>query len=305
MNIIKGNDFSIKESVVCLGKFDGVHVGHRHLITVMQEQSRQMGLPGVVFTFSVHPGNLFGQGNGKFLSTEDEKEAVLREMGVDMVIAYPFTAKTADMEPEDFVRDVLVGQCHARVIVAGEDFRFGKGRRGDTGLLQELSDVYGYHVKIVSKIKREGEIVSSTRIRTCISQGNLPMAERLLGRNYCISGEVVQGNQMGRTMDMPTANILPGEDKLLPPYGVYASRVLLDDTWYDGITNVGEKPTIEGSRAVGVETHIFAELPMFYQHFLYVYLIEYIREEQKFLSLEALKEQMGQDAKRAKEILQG
>ena len=304
MDIIYGKAFSIKNTAICLGKFDGVHAGHRKLLSCIQKAKEKNGLSTAIFTFQMHPGTLFGTTRQQVLTTLVEKTAILEQEHIDTMIAYPFTKETAAMEPEDFVKEVLCSCCDAKWIVVGEDFRFGKQRRGDVSLLQEMAGPCGYTLQVVPKVEKAGNVVSSTRIRACVEAGDMEQARELLQIPYHIAGTVVQGNQLGRTFGMPTANLLPEEEKLLPPYGVYAATVNMEGSWYSGITNIGEKPTIEGASAVGVETHIFAELPQFYGSRITVCLHHFIRPERKFPSVVELKKQMEEDAKKAKEILQ-
>lgn len=303
MNIISTSDFTLKNTVVCLGKFDGVHAGHRQLLSCVRNECKSHGYQSAVFTFQMHPNTLFSTDRQKLLTTSEEKEGILKKEGMDVMIAYPFTEKTAAMEAEEFVEMVLFKRCNAKMIVVGEDFCFGKNRKGNVKLLKELSSIYDYELRAIKKVELNGEVVSSTRIRKYIQAGELTQANELLCEPYQFQGEVVKGNQLGRTLDMPTANLIPREDKLLPPYGVYASTVLLDGSLYTGITNVGMKPTIAGEKKAGVETNLFATLPMFYGSRITVYLHKFIRPEMKFSSIEALKEQMAKDAECARACL--
>lgn len=305
MKKIANADFTLKQSVLCLGKFDGVHAGHRRLLEKVGEICKNQDYHSVAFTFQLHPNTLFGQGRQKLLTTLREKEILLEQSGIETMIIYPFTRDTASMLPEEFVENVLVKQCDVKAIVVGQDFHFGKNRGGDVKLLQELSAIYGYELYAMEKVCMYDEIVSSTRIRHLIMNGNIPMANELLSSPYCFCSKVVKGNQIGRTLDMPTANQNVPEDKLLPPYGVYASTVMLRGKMYTSVTNIGEKPTIEGNSKVGIETNIFADLPMFYGEDISVYLHKYIRPEKKFSSLEELKEQMQVDMQTAKKISEG
>lgn len=303
MNIISTASFSLEHTVVCLGKFDGVHAGHRRLLSCVREECENYGYSSAVFTFQMHPNTLLGSGRQKLLTTAGEKESLLKKEGIDTMIAYPFTEKTAAMEAGDFVRDVLAGQCNAKMIVVGEDFCFGKNRQGNVELLKELSGEYGYQVRAIKKVELNGVVVSSTRIREYIEAGKMEEAGKLLCEPYHIQGEVVKGNQIGHTLDMPTANLVPEDDKLLPPFGVYASTVLLNGNLYEGVTNIGMKPTITGKKRAGVETNLFSTLPAFYGSNITVYLHSFLRPEMKFSSLEALKEQMQKDAGQARGIL--
>ena len=191
-------EFRLKNTAVSLGKFDGVHLGHRLLIErIIKEKSR--GLQAVVFTFSLHPMSLFSDKELELIDTEKEKIEKLEQLGVDVLISYPFTKETAATEPEDFVRNILVKQLDVKVIVVGSDYRFGKKRKGDVNLLQKMSEECGYELVVYDKLQIDQHIVGSTLIRTEIAMGNMEFVEKLLGEPYRIEGEVVYGKQIGRT----------------------------------------------------------------------------------------------------------
>ena len=206
------------------------------------------------------------------------------------------------MEPEQFVKEILVDKLDAKVVVIGEDFRFGYKRRGDAQLLKELSSQYGYEVQVFEKVRVDGEIVSSTNIRKAIEDGNMEFAERMLGEPYSLSGEVVHGKKLGRELGMPTANVIPDKQKLLPPFGVYASKTLVDGIWYDGITNIGVKPTITEEKVRLAETFLFDYHGDLYGKEIRTNLYHFEREERKFESIDALKAQMEEDCQFGKEF---
>ena len=292
-------DFHLKNTAISLGKFDGIHQGHRMLIDRILEE-KVHGRTSVVFTFSLHPMSLFSDKELELIDTEEEKAEKLRDLGVDVLISYPFTKQTANTEPEEFVRKVLVEQLDAKVIVVGVDYRFGKQRKGDVELLRKLSNQYGYELIVYDKLQIEHHIVSSTLIRNELSTGNIKFVNELLGVPYCIKGEVIYGNQVGRTIDVPTVNQQVPKTKLLPPNGVYASRILIKDQSYEGITNIGCKPTVSSEKVKGVETHIFDYTGNLYGEVIEVQLYDYLRPEKKFDSLEELKKQIAEDTKRVK-----
>lgn len=295
-------EFRLKNTAVSLGKFDGVHLGHRLLIErIIQEKSK--GLLSVVFTFALHPMSLFSDKELELIDSEAEKIKKLDKLGVDVLISYPFTQETANTEPEEFVRKILVEQLDVKLIVVGSDYRFGKKRKGDVDLLQKLSKQYGYEVIVYEKLKIEEHIVSSTLIRNEIAMGHMEFAQELLGEPFLIEGEVVYGNQLGRTIDVPTMNQLVPEKKLMPPNGVYASRVHIDNQIYHGVTNVGYKPTVTKEKNKGVETHIFDFEGNLYAKTIELELLHYIRPERRFASLEELKKQIQQDSACAREYL--
>lgn len=291
MKIIKGLDFKIENSAVSLGKFDGFHRGHRLLLDRILEPPK---LYATVFTFD-------GILNGKQIYLEEEKRSLLERLGVEREVLFPFSEKTRSMTPETFIREMLVERMDAKLICVGEDFHFGKDRRGDVDMLSKYAPQYGYELCVFPKIKEDGEVISSTRIRGELAQGRIEKANRLLGDPYFVRGEVVHGNALGRTIGMPTANLLPGEQKLLPAYGVYATRVEADGKVYGGVTNVGVKPTIGADRA-NVETTLLHFDGDLYGKQITVYFLEFLRPEQRFDSLEELKAQMSRDKAKAEKI---
>lgn len=297
MEYIKGTtDFSIEEpSVVTIGKFDGLHVGHQKILNLVCEKKKD-GVKAVVFTFDVPPGaKLSGKGMDT-LVTNEERCQMLEEKGIDYLIECPFVPEIMSMEPERFVEEVLVGRLKAKYIVAGTDCGFGHNRRGDYKLLQKLAPTYGYQVDIVEKVQYEGRDISSTYVREEIAKGNMELADFLLGYTYRISGKVTHGNHLGGTkLDMPTANLFPPEHKLLPPNGVYATKTIVDGKRYEGISNIGTKPTVGEGNARGVETFLFDFSGDLYGKDITVELYTFERPEMKFASLDELKVQMHKD----------
>lgn len=300
MKYINYREFELKDSAVSLGKFDGLHLGHRKLFdAILKEQEN--GLHPVVFSFLLPPGSLL---NGKELNliyTEEEKKTLLEEIGMEVLVSYPFDRVSLSMEPEDFIRDILVKKLDAKVVSVGSDFRFGHNRRGDVELLREKAAEYGYRLEVFEKVALEGDIVSSTRIRKELSKGNMELCARLLGKPYSITGEVVHGRKLGRTMGMPTINIALPKEKLLPPNGVYASLTEIDGTIYQGVTNIGVKPTVGAEEHRLAETYIIDYSGDLYGRTLRVSLYAFERPEQKFDSVEELKAQMERDSQFGRE----
>lgn len=294
MQYINHTEFKLKDTVVSLGKFDGLHQGHRKLFEAIQKEQKN-GLTGVVFSFLLPPGTFLENKEVNLIYTEEEKKTLLEAMGMDVLVSYPFDRVSLSMEPENFVRDILVEKLDARVIVVGSDFRFGHNRRGDVRLLEELSLKYGYQLQVFEKVTMEGDIVSSTRIRNELSKGNMELAARLLGEPYNITGEVVHGRKLGRTIGMPTINMALPKEKLLPPNGVYASITEIDGKEYQGVTNIGVKPTVGAEEQRLAETYIFDYRGNLYGRVLKVSLYAYERPEKKFASVEELKQQMERD----------
>ena len=273
---------------VSLGKFDGVHRGHQKLLRHVLSR-REQGLSAVIFTFEKNPTRMLSGLSGQNIMTNEERRSLLEEAGVDHLLECPFVPEISLMEPEVFIKRILVEQLHAAFVAVGEDFRFGHQRKGDFRMLERMGKTYGFQVELVEKEKSHNRDISSTYVREALHEGNIPLANELLGYRYFVSGEVLHGRQIGRTLGLPTTNLLPPPDKLLPPNGVYLTRTMLDEEEYFGITNIGYKPTVGGETHKGVETFLFHYEGDLYGRFLNVEFLEYERPEQKFKSLEELK----------------
>ena len=302
-HIFDTKEFQLHKTVVCLGKFDGIHKGHRLLIETIKSYKSQ-GLETVVFNFALHPYTLFSKGDAKLIDTMEEKVEKLESLGVDTLVSFPFTQETANNEAVDFIKEILVKKIDAKVIVVGKDCHFGRKRQGDVQLLREYAEKYNYKVVALEKLLVDDQVVSSTRVRKKIQKGYMETVTKLLGVPYAVKGEVLHGKQLGRTIGMPTINQAVSENKILPPKGVYVSRVYLENGMYGGITNLGTKPTVSGENQIGVETHIFDFDGDLYGKIVKTELLYYVRGEQKFNTLEELKTQMHKDMKFGKKYLQ-
>ena len=295
MEYIEGKtEFEYKNCVVTLGKFDGLHKGHQKLINQVISY-KQQGYTAVMFSFMLHPGNLFSEKEFEVLYTEEEKLAKLKRCGIDVLISYPFTNETRMMEPEDFIKEILVKKLDTKIIVVGKDFRFGYQRKGNVELLQKYEELYGYRVIACDKSTWRNEIISSSAIRKALKEGDLDSVNAMLGQPFTIRGEVVHGRRLGRTMGVPTTNLIPPSSKLLPPNGVYASRVRIGEEYHNGVTNIGYKPTVGEEKFIGVETFIFDYDNDLYGEIIEVELHNYIRPELKFGTLEELTQKMQED----------
>lgn len=304
MKYITGTtEFEIAEdTVISLGKFDGLHNGHKLLMEYVLAKKEE-GLKAVVFTFDIPPRNRVEQEYQKVLTTNEEKMHIFEKIGVDYLIECPFTKEIMEMEAEDFIR-MMVEKLHVKCVVTGKDFRFGHQRRGDHKMLEKYAGIYGYEAKIVEKMQWNGRDISSTYVREEIAKGEVQTAEKLLGYPYFIQGTVVHGNQIGRTIGIPTINLQATPNKLLPPFGVYVARVSVNGKLYGGITNVGRKPTVGDDYPVGVETHIFDFDADIYKETVQVEFLHFLRPEFKFESLEDLVEQMQRDCKNGRIFLE-
>jgi riboflavin kinase/FMN adenylyltransferase len=248
-----------------------------------------------MFTFLLHPDNLFNDREFELIYTEEEKRVKLQQLGIDTMISYPFSQETRNMEPEDFIKHVINDKLGAKALIVGEDFCFGKNRRGDVAMLRQYEQEYGFTVIACEKKKWKNEIISSSAIRTMLKKGDIEAANRMLGQPFSIRGEVVHGRRLGRTIGIPTINLIPPDIKLLPPCGVYASRTLIGGIYHNGVTNIGYKPTVGGEEYIGIETNIFNMDKELYGEIIEVELISFIRPEIKFDTLEELTARMRED----------
>ncbi|WP_026655177.1 bifunctional riboflavin kinase/FAD synthetase [Butyrivibrio sp. AE3003] len=287
-----------EKTAVAIGKFDGIHVGHKELLSRILEKKKD-GLKATVFTFDPSPEEFFVGHSVPQLFTREEKLKAFQELGVDILVMFPLNDATAATDPEEFVRRILVDELNAGFIAAGSDVSFGNKGKGDSKLLERLGKELSYELCIIDKVKVDGEEVSSTRVRNAVSDGDMDLTERLLGTKYSISGIVEHGNHLGHTIGVPTVNILPPSMKLLPPYGVYSSTVKIGKNEFKGMTNIGRKPTISEKEKVGVETYIYDFDRDVYGEYIEVVLHSFVRPEIKFENMEQLKLQIQQDIKNA------
>lgn len=285
-------------SSVTLGKFDGLHRGHQKLINLIRREQGEKNR-SVIFTFDVSPRSYILHSPPKYLLTYEERRELAENLGVDILAECPFTEALMHMEPEDFVKEYLAERLHARYLAVGPDFRFGYQRRGTPELLKELGRTYGFRTEIVEKEKYKGRDISSTFAREELEKGHIEEVNQLLGYTYFTKGEIVHGRQLGRTIGIPTANLIPPVIKKLPPNGVYITESLIQGKTYQGITNVGYKPTVK-ENFLGVETYLFSCNADLYGQEAEVRFYRYLRPEIKFSSLEELKCQMLKDIEEGK-----
>lgn len=285
------------QTVVTIGKFDGFHLGHRKLLSaVLQEKKKGYASCVISFSTSVDmPGSV--------IYTREEQRKICESLGIDVLAEYPLDESIKEMSGEQFVKEILCERLQAKVIVTGEDFRFGKNRSGDISLLKSLEEACGYRTVCVPKVTAEDIRISSTEIRRVLAEGNVSEANRWLGRPYAVFGEVLHGKKLGRTLGFPTMNLIPPTEKLLPAYGVYVTRTKVDGQWFDGITNIGLRPTVDSDELVSVETHLFSYNSDLYGKQVEVQFIHFLRPERKFADVAALKAAMLEDVKSAKAYL--
>ncbi len=280
-------------TAIALGKFDGIHVGHQMLIDGLKRE-KKLGRSALVFTFGNTPNSVLNGRVHKNIYTAQEKALYFEELGVDVLLDYPFTREFAAMSPEDFVVNCLVHQLGVQSVYVGSDYHFGKGRSGNVALLEALGEQHHFEVHALQKKTLHGKVVSSTTIRDML-ESHFHIANEMLGNPYFIYGEVIHGQHLGHTIGFPTMNQEISEQKLLPAYGVYASRVKIDGVIYRGISNLGKKPTVSGTHHVGLETYLLDYSDNLYGRKLKTELLYFIRSEEKFTSVDALKKQIHND----------
>ncbi len=284
----------LTNTAVALGKFEGLHKGHRAIIKKLAKE-KENGLTPLVFTFSVSPRAVFESGEFKQIYTIQEQILLFEKLGIDILIIYPIESGILNYEAQQFIKELLVNKLGVKKIICGNDFRFGKGRVGDIDLLKRFGNVFGFEVDAIDKLTYDGNTISSSSIRQKIAEGKMEQAAIMLERPYSIIGKVIHGKAIGRTLNVPTANIVPGKEKILPPNGVYFSTCDIDGTTYKGVTNIGNKPTIDGENAMGVETHFLDFEGDLYDKILEIKLYKYTRKEKKFKNLDELRNQLFRD----------
>lgn len=296
MQIIKDTtNFQIEgECAAAVGKFDGIHRGHLLLLSHILEQKKK-GRKAAVFTFDPPAGVFFGKAKEGELTTLEEKRDFFERIGIDILIEFPLNERTAAITAEDFIRQILAGQMRTAYIAAGDDVSFGYRGEGDRKLLESLAPECGCEVQIISKVYCGEREISSSCVREEVEAGRMEQAGKLLGRSYSISGKVEPGKKLGRRLGMPTLNLYPPENKLLPPAGVYYSRVRFRGRSCEGITNIGRKPTVNDTAAVSVETYLYGYEGNLYGEKITVELLHFRRPERKFRDVEELRSQMEKD----------
>ena len=292
-------------AVAAIGNFDGVHRGHRAVIDAARREAAAQGSPCAVLTFEPHPRRLFRPDDPPFRLTPFRvKAGILAGLGVDLMLVPRFNRRFASHTAEAFVEQVLVKSFGLKAIVCGADFVFGKGRGGDVGVLEQLGRVHGLQVRVIEPVGESGVVYSSTRIREFLAAGDPKGAADLMGRPFAISGHVRHGEQIGRKLGFPTANV-DHRGFLQPATGVYAIRATVqgnEDRWIDGVANFGRRPTVDGLKLL-LEAHLFDFEGDLYGKRLQVRFIDYIRPERRFESLDALKARITEDAREARVLL--
>jgi riboflavin kinase/FMN adenylyltransferase len=298
---------NVNNPVLTTGTFDGVHLGHKKILRQLRLAADQLGGETVLFTFQPHPRMiLFPDAHDlKLLNTLKEKIEQLEKTGLEHLILFPFSLEFSRLSATEYVRDVLVNQLKIKKLIIGYDHHFGRNREGSAENLKELAPIYHFDFEEIPVQVLDDVSISSTKIRRAIEQGDVKTAQKFLGYHYPLNGVVVDGNKKGRTIGFPTANLkIEDNTKLLPGNGVYAVRVIHREKVYKGMLNIGFKPTITDNKEISIEVNIFDfESEDLYEQNLKIELIDWIRDEKKFASMEELKQQLGEDRVKSEELL--
>jgi riboflavin kinase/FMN adenylyltransferase len=295
-------------SVLTTGTFDGVHLGHQAIVRYLVQRAEATAGKAAVVTFNPHPREVLTADRVPLLTTLDERADLIEALGIDRFVVLPFTRDLSLMEPEAYVEEVLLGTVGMQEIVIGYDHRFGRNRRGDRALLERLGAERGFTVDVIPEQVVSGHTVSSTEVRRALAAGEVARAAALLGRPYSFAGTVVRGDQRGRSIGFPTANVQPEHrHKLIPAPGVYAVRADAEgadaQARYDGMMNVGRRPTFEADGAVRIEVHLFGFEGDLYGRPLRVYVVARLRDERRFDGVEALVARLHEDRAEAEQVL--
>jgi len=296
----------IKRPVLTIGTYDGVHLGHQKIIHYLNTKAKQVGGESVVFTFHPHPRMVLhpNDHNLELLQTIDERAKKLEQAGVDHLIIFPFSKEFSRLTAIEFIRDILVNKIGIHTLVVGYDHQFGRNREGTMQHLEELAPLYGFNVEEISAFMKDEIKISSTKIRAALQTGDISVASKYLGDLFELTGEVVHGDQIGNTINFPTANIKLKEDyKLIPYNGVYAVKVISDGNEFSGMLNIGIRPTILDKGEKRIEVHIFDFNSDIYGQILTLKFVKMIRTEKTFANLDQLKNQLTKDENKCRVVL--
>lgn len=286
------------KTIVTIGTFDGVHLGHQKLIRGLQEIKQETGGQTTILTFDPHPRKVLfpNQHDLKLITTTAEKCELLEKYGIDNVIIYPFTTAFSKLQAGEYIEKIIVNGLHTEVLVIGYDHRFGSNREGNIDTLKQVSARFNFSIEEITAQDIDQINVSSTRIRKALEEGDMATANRFLGYDFFITGKVVKGKQLGRTIGYPTANMdMADADKIIPKIGVYAVRVWVDNRLYKGMLNAGLNPTTDNDDALKVEVNIFDFDREIYGETIRVEFVRRLRDEEKFANLEELKQALHAD----------
>jgi riboflavin kinase/FMN adenylyltransferase len=288
-----------RPTVLTLGVFDGLHLGHQAIMKKTVERAKSLSLVSTAITFDPHPRSiLHPDAAPPLLQTLDQRLANFEFLGIQQAIVIRFDKEFASTQAEDFIREVIVSRLHAREVYIGKDFAFGSGRKGNIELLKTLGNELGFNAEAIGDVMLRGRRVSSSEIRKLLSDGKVNIVRAMLGRPYGIEGVIVQGSNRGHQLGFPTANLHP-HNRVIPKFGVYVTTTLIDGRWYNSITNVGIRPTFETDSEPSIETFIFDFDGNLYGDVIRVRFLHRIRNEKRFENIEQLKQQIQRDVKAA------
>lgn len=310
MLIIQNTEnFRIESStIVTIGTFDGVHLGHQKILSRLKELKEKTGLKTVVLTFEPHPRKVLfpEQRDLKLLTLIDEKLGLLKKYGVDVTVVYPFSKSFSEMESDYYIREVLLRSLNVKYLVIGYDHKFGKDRSGDINTLKKLAPFHHFEVEEISAKDVDHIAISSSKIRKALEEGNLEQASEFLGHPFSLEGIVVKGKQLGRELGYATANIQPeGEEKIIPKIGVYFVEVFVNQTHHYGMMSVGINPTTDSDNRIKLEVHIFDFDADIYDKTIKLNFLKRLRDEKKFANLTDLKTALEKDKENCMQLIPG
>jgi len=295
------NDTFQKHTGVGLGNFDGLHIGHMALINTLISECKINDLHSVVYTFTKHPETILRKGLvNQLITTNEQKTKLLELTALDTLYYKEFYEAFSRLSPDEFIKNILIDTLNIRLAVVGFNYRFGYLGKGDVEYLKKSGEKYGFRVIVIPPVKVKSEIVSSTLIREYIKKGKMERVFHLLGRHFSLYGTVVAGRRIGRTLGFPTANIIPHPKMVIPAKGVYITKTKYGDKWINSITNVGVAPTLREESSFSIETHLLDYDEDIYGKDIEICFIHKLRDEKKYENLEALKKQVAEDIKKAR-----
>jgi riboflavin kinase/FMN adenylyltransferase len=297
MKIFHGTENAniMRPTVLTLGVFDGLHLGHQKIMRTVVERAKAANAVATAITFDPHPRAVLHQASAPpLLQTLDQRLANFEVLGIEQAIVIHFDREFASQSAEQFIIDIIHDRLHAKEVFLGKGFAFGRGRGGNIELLRKMSGELGFTADEVDEVKLRGHRISSSRIRECLSLGHVNLVRRMLGRPYGVEGVIVRGNRRGHTIGFPTANLHP-HNRVIPKYGVYATATLIDGAWRRSITNIGVRPTFGKDTEPSIESYIFDFDGELYGDVLRVRFLHRLRDERKFNGIEELKAQIKKD----------
>lgn len=301
MRLFHGTDNAeiVRPTVLSLGVFDGLHLGHQLIVKTVVQRAHACGAIPTIITFDPHPrAVLHPESAPPLLQTFDQKVEAFGVLGIEQVIVIRFTREFSRIRAEDFLREIVCERLQAREVYLGRGFAFGHGREGNIELLRKASQRYGFFADEVPEVRLRGRRISSSRIREALAAGRVNLARRMLGRPYGVEGRVVHGDERGRALGFPTANLQP-QNRVIPRAGVYVTATLIDGAWRRSLTNVGVRPTFGDRREAVVETFVMGWTGDLYGDVVRVRFLHRVRDERKFASIDDLKSRIEQDRARA------